>query len=338
MVTPPDAHGTGRSPLPLRDNPGYMDRTMTQGQAMKYWARYWFGVLRTAVQRWLGAQVFIHAAALAFFTVFSVAPVVIIAVSIVGLVLGESAAHGEIVRQLESAIGPEAAAAVQTAVAGSRLNDGGLLPTLMGIGAMLFGATTVFAQMQNSLNAIWSVAPRPTRSSLLIYLKGRLLSLTVVLAIGFVLLVSLLLNVVLRAVVVFAQDWLPLPGVVLLALDGVVSLVMVTLLFATIFRVLPDVVLAWRDVWLGAFVTALLFVGGRSLIALYLSTTGAASAYGAAASLVLLLLWVNYSALILLFGAAFTRANVEARGLRIQPRATAVCVHRELVEETPPQA
>ncbi|THF62092.1 YihY/virulence factor BrkB family protein [Pseudothauera rhizosphaerae] len=300
---------------------------------MKNWAGYWIGVLKATVRLWLGAQVFIHAAALAFFTVFSVAPVMIVAVTIVGLVLGESAAQGQIAQQLEAAIGPQAAAAVQTAVAGSRLKHGGLLPTLAGIAAMLFGATTVFAQMQNSLNAIWGVAPKPTRSSILIYLKGRLLSLTVVLAIGFVLLVSLLLNVAVRALVVFAQDWLPIPGALLLGIDGAVSLAVVTLLFATIFRVLPDVLLDWRDVWLGAFITALLFVFGRSLIALYLSTTGAASAYGAAGSLVLLLLWVNYSSLILLFGAAFTRANVEARGVAVRPRATAVCVRRAVVED-----
>lgn len=302
---------------------------------MTGWAKYWFGVLKAAIRLWLDAQVFIHAAALAFFTVFSVAPVMIVAVTIVGLVLGESAAQGEIATQLEAAIGPEAAAAVQTAVDGSRMERSGILPSLAGVGAMLFGATTVFAQMQNSLNAIWGVAPKPTRSSLLIYLKGRLLSLTVVLAIGFVLLVSLLLSVVVRALVVFAQDWLPIPAPLLIGLDGMVSLTVVTLLFATIFRVLPDVLLDWRDVWLGAFVTALLFVFGRMLIALYLSTTGAASAYGAAGSLVLLLLWVNYSSLILLFGAAFTRANVEARGVAVSPRATAVCVHRSLVEDAP---
>ncbi|THF64583.1 YihY/virulence factor BrkB family protein [Pseudothauera nasutitermitis] len=302
---------------------------------MKNWADYWIGVLKHAVRVWLDAQVFIHAAALAFFTVFSVAPVMIVAVGIVGLVLGESAAHGEIAQQLEAAIGPEAAAAVQTAVAGSRPSQSGILPTLAGFGAMLFGATTVFAQMQNSLNNIWGVAPKPTRSSILIYLKGRLLSLTVVLSIGFVLLVSLLLNVAVRALVTFAQDWLPVPASLLLGLDHAVSLSVATLLFATIFRVLPDVQLAWRDVWLGAFITALLFVFGRALIALYLSTTGAASAYGAAGSLVLLLLWVNYSSLILLFGAAFTRANVEARGVTIRPRATAVCIRRALVEDTP---
>lgn len=305
---------------------------------MTGWPAYWLGVFRNTVRLWLEAQVFIHAAALAFFTVFSVAPVVIVAVTIVGLVLGERAAQGQIVEQLQAVIGPEAAAAVQTAVEGSRIERSGILPTLAGVGAMLFGATTVFAQMQNALNAIWGVAPRPTRNSLFIYLKGRLLSLTVVLAIGFVLLVSLLLSVFVRALVAFAQDWLPVPGFLLLGLDWVVSLAVVSLLFATIFRVLPDVLLGWRDVWLGAFVTALLFALGRGLIAFYLSTTATASTYGAAGSLVLLLMWVNYSSLILLLGAAFTRANVQARGLVVRPRATAVCVHRELVEEAAARA
>ncbi|WP_345795055.1 YihY/virulence factor BrkB family protein [Thauera sp. JM12B12] len=295
--------------------------------------RYWLRVLRRTLRLWLDAQVFVHAAALAFFTVFSVAPVVIVAVTLVGLVLGESAAQGQIVEQLRSAIGAEAAAAVQTAVENSRIQHSGLLPTIAGVCAILFGATTVFTQMQNALNAIWGVAPRPTRSSVFIYLKTRLLSLAVVLGIGFVLLVSLTLSVFVRAAVTFAQDWLPIPVPVVLGLDWLVALVVVTLLFATIFRVLPDVVLAWRDVLLGAFVTALLFALGRALIAIYLSTTATASTYGAAASLVLLLLWVNYSALILLFGAAFTRAHFEAAGRKVRPRATAICVHRQLIED-----
>ncbi|ENO85269.1 YihY/virulence factor BrkB family protein [Thauera linaloolentis] len=305
---------------------------------MKAWVQYWIDVAKATVRVWLDAQVFVHAAALAFFTVFSVAPVMIVAVSIVGLVLGERAAHGEIVQQLEAAIGVEAATAVQTAVQNSRIQHSGLLPTIAGFAAMVFGATTVFAQMQGALNAIWSVAPRPTRSGVLNYLKTRLLSLTVVLAIGFVLLVSLTLSVAVRALVTFAQDWLPVPGFVLLGLDWGVSLVVITLLFGAIFRVLPDVVLSWRDVWLGALVTSLLFVLGRTLIALYLSTTATASSYGAAGSLVLLLMWVNYSSLILLFGAAFTRATVEASGRRIVPRPTAVCVKRSPVQDVDPVA
>lgn len=295
--------------------------------------KYWYAVVKTTVNLWLEAQVFVHAAALAFFTVFSVAPVMIVAVTLVGFVLGESAAQGQIVDQLRAAIGDEAAAMVQTAVENSRIQHSGLLPALAGFGAMLFGATTVFSQMQTSLNAIWGVAPRPTRSSVFIYMKTRLLSLAVVLGIGFVLLVSLTLSVFVRAVIAFAEDWLPVPVPVVLGLDWVVSLVVITLLFATIFRVLPDVVLRWRDVLLGAFVTALLFALGRALIAIYLSTTATASTYGAAGSLVLLLLWVNYSSLILLFGAAFTRAHLEARGRAVRPRSTAVCVHRQLVED-----
>lgn len=295
--------------------------------------KYWSAVIRTTVTLWLEAQVFVHAAALAFFTVFSVAPVVIVAVTLVGLVLGESAAQGRIAEQLQVAIGPEAAAAIQTAVENSRIQHSGLLPTIAGFAAILFGATTVFTQMQDALNAIWGVAPRPTRSSVLIYLKTRLLSLAVVLGIGFVLLVSLTLSVFVRGVITFAEDWLPVPVPVVLGLDWVVSLTVITLLFATIFRVLPDVVLRWRDVFLGAFVTALLFAFGRALIAIYLSTTATASTYGAAGSLVLLLLWVNYSSMILLFGAAFTRAHLQARGRPVRPRATAICVHRQLIED-----
>ena len=295
--------------------------------------KYWYAVLRATVTLWLEAQVFVHAAALAFFTVFSVAPVMIVAVTLVGFVLGESAAQGQIVDQLRAAIGDEAAAAVQTAVENSRIQHSGLLPALAGFGAILFGATTVFSQMHTSLNAIWGVAPRPTRSSVFIYLKTRLLSLAMVLGTGFVLLVSLTLSVFVRAVIAFAEDWLPVPVPVVLGLDWIVSLAVITLLFGTIFRVLPDVVLRWRDVLLGAFVTALLFALGRALIAIYLSTTATASTYGAAGSLVLLLLWVNYSSLILLFGAAFTRAHLQARGRAVRPRATAICVHRQLIED-----
>ena len=301
---------------------------------MKATMAYWFGVLKSTIRLWLDAQSFIHAAALAFCTVFSIAPVMIVAVSVVGFVLGEQAAQGQLAQQLDAVIGAKAASAVQTAVAASRIEKSGILPTLMGIGAMLFGATTVFAQLQTSLNSIWGVVPRPTRNTIFSYLKTRLLSLTVVLAIGFVMLVSLLLSVVVRAVVLFAQDWLPIPAFLLLWMDSAISLLVVTLLFAAIFRLLPDVILDWRDVWLGAFVTALLFSVGRGLIAFYLSTTATESTYGAAGSLVLLLMWVNYSSLILLFGAAFTRANVQARGLTVHPRATAVSVH-QVMEDAP---
>lgn len=298
--------------------------------------RFWLGVLGAAGKNWLASQAFIYAAALAFFTIFSIAPVMIVAVTVVGLVLGEKAAQGEIMEQLQDAIGPDAAAMVQTAVVNSQIDQSGLIPSIFGIAAIIIGATTVFAQMQQSLNAIWDVAARPSRSSAFMYLRSRVLSLTIVLAIGFILLVSLMLSVALRTVMTFAEQWLPVPGFLLLGLDLALSFGVVALLFAAMFRILPDVILGWKDVLIGGAITAALFTLGRSLIALYLANTATASTYGAAGSLVVLLLWVNYSSLILLFGASFTRAQLEARGGTIRPKNAAVRVHRQLLEDSPP--
>tara|TARA_R110002110_G_scaffold157570_1_gene354557 strand:- start:115136 stop:116062 length:927 start_codon:yes stop_codon:yes gene_type:complete len=295
--------------------------------------RHWLAILGAASKNWLASQAFIYAAALAFFTVFSIAPIMVVVVTLVGLVLGESAAQGKLFEQLEGTLGPEAASVVQTAVVNSQIDQSGIWPALIGIIATVVGATTVFAQMQQSLNQIWDVAPRPSRSGMWVFLKARVLSLTIILAIGFVLLVSLLLSVALRSVMAFAEGWLPVPGWALVSMELLLSLFVVTLLFAAMFKILPDVLLSWRDVLLGAFITAVLFTVGRSLIAMYLANTATASAYGAAGSLALLLLWVNYSSLILLFGAAFTRAHLEGRGMAVRPKSTAVCVHRELIED-----
>ena len=313
--------------------PGLYNDLMSMISESKEKVLWWGRVLAAAGRNWIDSQAFIYAAALAFFTAFSIAPVMIVAVAVVGVILGPKAAEGQLLEQLRDIVGPEAAGAVETAVINSQLDQSGWLPTIAGVGAILLGATTVFAQMQQSLNAIWDVAPRPSKGGLWRVIKARLLSLTVVLAIGFVLLVSLALSVTLRALIVFADQWLPVPGWAMVGVEIAVSLTVVTLLFAAMFKVLPDVVLSLRDVLLGGLVTAILFTLGRSLIAMYLANAATASAYGAAGSLALLLLWVNYSSLILLFGASFTRAQFEARGDTIRPRNGAVRVHRELVEE-----
>jgi membrane protein len=282
---------------------------------------------------WLERNAFLHAGSLAFYTLFSLAPIVIIAVSVAGLLFGAEAARGEIVSQLEEVVGREGALAVEDAVARSRIEVAGLLPTMTGVAALLVGATTVFAQMQLSLNSIWGVAARPERNSLLVLLKNRVLSLAIVLTMGFVLLVSLLLNVALKAVVRYADSWVPLPGAVLSAAELLLSLIVITLLFAVIFKVLPDVLVAWPDVWAGAAATAVMFVLGRHLIALYLTYTAPASTYGAAGALVLVLLWVYYSSLILFFGAAITKAKTLASGKTVVPRAMAVRVQLAVVDE-----
>ena len=295
--------------------------------------QHWLSILGAAGSNWLGSHAFIYAAALAFFTVFSIAPILVVVVAVVGLIIGEKAVQGQLFEQLEGTLGPDAAGVVQTAVVNSQIDQSGIWPALIGIVATIVGATTVFAQMQQSLNQIWDVAPRPSKNNLWILLKSRLLSLTIILAIGFILLVSLLLSVALRSVMVFAEDWLPIPGWAMVGMELGLSLLVITLLFAAMFKILPDVVLSWRDVLLGAFITAILFTAGRSLISIYLAYTATASAYGAAGSLALLLLWVNYSSMILLFGAAFTRAHLEGRGLPVRPKSTAVRVHRQLLDD-----
>jgi membrane protein len=295
--------------------------------------RYWLSILAAAISNWLDSQAFIYAAALAFFTVFSIAPILVVVVGLVGLVMGESAVQGELFAQLEATLGSDAAGVVQTAVINSQIDQSGIWPALIGIIATIVGATTVFAQMQQSLNQIWDVAPRPKRNNLWVFIKSRLLSLTIILSIGFIMLVSLLLSVALRSIMAFAEGWLPVPGWAMVGMELVLSLLVITLLFAAMFKILPDVRLSWGDVLLGAFITAILFTAGRSLISIYLAYTATASAYGAAGSLALLLLWVNYSSMILLFGASFTRAHLEGRGKPIRPKSTAVCVHRELIEE-----
>lgn len=295
--------------------------------------RHWLSILAAALRHWLDSQAFIYAAALAFFTVFSIAPILVVVVALVGLVIGERAVQGELFTQLEETLGAEAAGVVQTAVVNSQIDQSGFVPALVGIVATIIGATTVFAQMQQSLNQIWGVAPRPKRNNLWALLKSRLLSLTIILAIGFIMMVSLLLSVALRSVMAFAEEWLPVPAWAMVGMEWVLSLLVITLLFAAMFKILPDVLLSWRDVLLGAFITALLFTVGRTFISVYLAYTATASAYGAAGALALLLLWVNYSSMILLFGAAFTRAHLEGRGKPIRPKSVAVCVHRELIEE-----
>jgi membrane protein len=308
-----------------------MSPAMQSGPAPMHSARRWGAITRDALHLWLDRNAFGHAGALAFYTLFSLAPVVIIAVAVIGVVFGEQAAQGQIVAQLQDLMGHEAAQAVERAVAASRPQQTGLLATVLGLVALLAGATTVFAQMQASLNALWGVAARPSRSSLFVWLKSRLLSLTVVLAIGFVLLVSLLLGVLLRALLQFTHRFVPAVAALMSAAELLLSGLAMALLFCAIFKVLPDVVLRWRDVAVGALVTAALFSVGRYGIATYLAYTATASTYGAAGSVVLVLLWVYYSSLILLFGAAFTRSHLLARGLPIVPRNSAVRVHQELV-------
>jgi membrane protein len=281
-------------------------------------------IFKSATSRWLERDAFQHAGSLAFFTLFSLAPLVIIVVAIVGTVFGEDAASGRISAAISDMVGVQAAKAVEGAVQRSRLEEAGILPTVLGIGALIFGATTVFAQMQSSLNRFWGVRAKPTRSGILNFITVRLLSLSMVLIIGFLMLTSLVVSLAISAVIEHAQDWIPIPGFAVALIDLTVSLSVITVLFGMLFKILPDVYIQWSDVWRGAFITALLFAVGKYLISLYLTHVAPASTYGAAGSLVLVLLWVYYSSLILFFGTCLTISTILERGGDVRPKKTAV--------------
>lgn len=272
------------------------------------------------------------AAALAYYTIFSIPPLLIIAIAIAGRVLGQEAAQNRIVAQFSSLIGADSAEALQTMIANARDPGESVAAAVFGVIILLFGASGVFGQLQDALNTIWEVAPRPGRG-ILGMIKDRFFSFTMVLGVTFLLLVSLLMSTALAAVGEFVTALLP--GVTILAqlLNLLISLGAVTIVFALIFKVVPDVKIAWSDIWIGAAVTAVLFVLGQFAIGLYLGNSNVTSTYGAAGALVVILLWVFYSAQILLLGAEFTQVYANMHGTRIVPAENAVLVTEEAREK-----
>jgi len=250
------------------------------------------------------------AAALAFYTMFTLAPLLIVAIAVAGLAFGEQAARGQIIGQIQGLVGAESAQAIQNFLEQVNAPKSNLVVTVIGLGTLLLGEWWVFGELQDALNTIWEVVPKPGRS-LLEVLRVRFISFTMMLAIGFLLLVSLVVSAVLSAFGTFLVGLLPDFQMLLQALNFVISFAVITLLFAMIYKVVPDLTIAWGDVWIGAAVTALLYTIGKYLIGVYLGTSSTASAYGAAGSLVVILVWVYYSAQILFLGAEFTRVYAQ---------------------------
>ncbi|HET9155744.1 MAG TPA: YihY/virulence factor BrkB family protein [Myxococcaceae bacterium] len=286
-------------------------------------------LVKETVTRWTEDKASALAAALAYYSLFSLAPLVLIAVAVAGLVFGHQAAEGELYSQVAGLIGDASAKALQDIVA--RMNQeqgGGVVATIVGIATLLFGATGVFAQLQDSMNTIWK-ARSPTTNGILDFLRVRMLSFSMVLGIGFLLLVSLVLSAVLSALGDYLGTFLPGGAALGHALNATVSLAVVTVLFAMIFKFLPDTRVAWKDVVLGALVTSFLFTIGKFGIGFYLAKASVASSYGAAGSVVILLLWVYYSSLILYFGAEFTHVYAMRHGSRRHATHTPVPDRRE---------
>lgn len=268
-------------------------------------------------------------AALAYYTIFSMAPLLLISIAIAGLVFGREAAQGEIFGQLRGVLGASSAEMVQSMVSNAAKPKSGTIAAVLGIVTLILGASGVFGQLEDALNTIWDVPPKKN-AGILGMLKARFLSAAMVFGIGFLLLVSLVIDTAISAAGKYAGHRLPGGEVIWQTLEQLVSLAVVTVLFAAIFRFLPDLRIAWRDVWLGAAFTSVLFVIGKFVLGIYFGKSAVGSSYGAAGALVLVLLWIYYSAQILLFGAELTQvygrahgshANEEQQAANGEPRA-----------------
>ncbi|MBV8729933.1 MAG: YihY/virulence factor BrkB family protein [Acidobacteriia bacterium] len=251
-------------------------------------------------------------AALSFYTMFSMAPLLVISISIAGLVFGREAAQGQILWQIQNLVGPDGAKTIQTILQNTSSTSSGVVATVIGLVVLLFGASGVFGELRDSLNAVWGV--KTPISGIAGFIRYRFFSFTLVLGIGFVLLVSLLLSAALAAAGKYFGSFLPVPEFVLQALNLLLSFLGITILFALLYKIVPDFPIAWSDVWIGAAVTSLLFSIGKLLIGLYLGKASVGSAYGAAGSLVILMVWIYYSSQIFFLGAEFTRIFSERHG------------------------
>jgi len=282
-------------------------------------------LLKDAASDWVDDGAMRLSSSLAYYAIFSLAPLLVIVVSMAGLLFGEDAARGQLAQEIAHLAGKGAGEAIQSAVQSSAAQKStGVLATVISTALLLFGASTVFAELKDSLNTIWGVVVKPGRPFLRL-VHDRFFSFSIVLAIGFLLLVSLIISVLLAALGRYLSGRFQLPPAVWHTWDFVISLTVVSALFAMIFK-LPNVQLRWRDVWLGAVATSLLFTLGKFVIGYYLATSSIASSYGAAGSVVIVLAWIYYSACILFFGAEITKGYAHKFGSGILPNSRAMLI------------
>ncbi len=294
-----------------------------------------FTILKETVTDWLDDKAARLAAALAFYTLLSLAPLLVLAVSVAGLVFGEDAARGEVASQLSGLLGVQGAEAIQTVLANAKSPTSGILGTIVGLAVLLFGASGVFGELQGALDLIWEVEPKPGRG-VKGFLRDRFFSFTLVLGVGFLLLVSLVLSAMLAVMGAFLSSHLPGGEALWQVVNFGISIAVMTVLFALIFKVVPDVKIEWRDVWIGALATAALFTLGKFAIGLYLGRSSVGSPFGAAGSVVVLVVWVYYSTQILFFGAEFTQVYARHRGSKMEPTKNAVAVKTETKQKLTP--
>jgi membrane protein len=297
--------------------------------------------LRDIATQWFEDEPFQLAAALSYYTLFSLAPILIIAIALAGFFFDREAATNQIVQTFQGFVGQESAKAVQEMIRNaSSKPKTGMISTVVGIVVLVFGAGGVVGQLQSSLNRIWGVTTKPGRG-IWDFVRERFVSFAMVLGVGFLLLVSLVITAILTHLTLYIGSLIGGAAVMAYALDLVMSFGFVTVLFAMIYKFLPDVRIQWRDVWIGAALTSLLFTLGKFLIGFYLGTSGVTSAFGAAGSLITVLLWVYYSSLIFFFGAEFTQIYASRYGSGVVPAENAVPIaaipESEKRESPPPE-
>jgi len=278
------------------------------------WEEVW-ATIKGTMQEWGEDKLSRVAAALAYYTVFALPPLLVIAIAVAGAVIGRQNVQERVIAQVQGVIGQAGAQAVAAMIQGAQNSSSGVLATVLSVILLLFSAAGVFVQLQGAFNTVWDVLPSK-QGGFLRTVLARLEAVAMVIGVGFLLLISMLISTALSAVGTFAAHYLPASGLVIQVVHYVVSFAVIALLFALIFRYLPDTDVQWRDVWPGAAITALLFILGQLGIGLYLGRSAVTSTYGAAGSLAVILLWVYYSAQIVLLGAEFTQVYAKHLGSR----------------------
>src|SRR5215216_2687928 len=282
-------------------------------------------LIKLTYQGWKEDKASRLAAALAYYTIFSLAPMLIIAIAVAGLIWQREAVQTQVLNQVGGLVGAQGQTFVTDLLNSASRPAEGIVATIIGIITLLFGALGVFNELHNALNTVWEVQEEKTEgfwNSIKKVIVSRFLSFTMILGIGFMLLVSLVISAGISAIGTLVTSLLPFHEIILQIINLVISIGIITVMFALIFKLLPDADVAWRDVWTGAFFTAVLFSIGKTLIGLYLGSSAVATSFGAAGSLVLLLLWIYYSAQILFFGAEFTQVYANQLGSKIIPEGT----------------
>lgn len=295
---------------------------------LKKRTRNFFSLVKESAVNFIADDALKFSASLSYYTIFSIAPMLIIAIAIGSFLFGRAAIEGHLFEQINSIVGNEAALQIQEMLRHTTLRKNNLAATIIGVAVFFIGATGVFGEIQSTINRIWGLKAKP-KKGLIKYFVNRILSFAMVVSIGFLMVVSLIASTVIGMLNTKLNTILPEATFILVIVNNAVSLLIISLLFAVVFKYLPDSIVRWKDAWIGSLFTSALFLLGKYLIGLYLSASSGASAYGAAGSVVLLLLWVYYSSILLYFGAEFTKSYALKHGSGIYPNLFSVRVEYE---------